>query len=39
MAGGHIIVDRTLKTNIDGVYAAGDCTGADLYSCDGEGCW
>ena len=27
MAGGHIIVDRTQKTNIDGVYAAGDCTG------------
>ena len=27
MAGGHIIVDRTQMTNIDGVYAAGDCTG------------
>ena len=27
MAGGHIIIDRTQKTNIDGVYAAGDCTG------------
>ena len=27
MAGGHIIVDRSQKTNIAGVYAAGDCTG------------
>ncbi|MCB2295079.1 NAD(P)/FAD-dependent oxidoreductase [Clostridium algoriphilum] len=24
---GHIKVDRTMKTNIDGCYAAGDCTG------------
>lgn len=27
MADGHIVVDRAQKTNINGVYAAGDCTG------------
>ena len=25
--GGHIAVDRTMATNLPGVYAAGDCTG------------
>lgn len=25
--GGHIIVDRVSKTNVRGIYAAGDCTG------------
>ena len=25
--GGHIVVDRGMKTNLPGVYAAGDCTG------------
>ena len=24
---GHIIVDRTQATSVEGVYAAGDCTG------------
>jgi len=27
LSGGHISVDRSMKTNIDGVFAAGDCTG------------
>lgn len=27
MEGGHIAVDRNMKTNIDGCYACGDCTG------------
>ena len=27
MEDGHINVDRTMKTNIDGCYAAGDCIG------------
>lgn len=27
MENGHIRVDRNMKTNIDGCYAAGDCTG------------
>ena len=26
-AGGHIAVDRMCRTNLDGCYAAGDCTG------------
>ena len=25
--GGHIAVDRAMATNLDGVFAAGDCTG------------
>ncbi len=25
--GGHVAVDRQMRTNIDGVFAAGDCTG------------
>lgn len=25
--GGHIVVDRALRTNIAGIFAAGDCTG------------
>lgn len=25
--GGHIMVDRAMRTNIDGIFAAGDCTG------------
>ena len=27
---GSIVVDRTMATNLPGVYAAGDCTGAPL---------
>ena len=27
LSGGHIAVDRTLATNIAGIFAAGDCTG------------
>lgn len=26
-AGGHIVVDKVSKTNVRGIYAAGDCTG------------
>ena len=28
--GGYIKVDRAMKTNVDGVFACGDCTGAPL---------
>jgi thioredoxin reductase (NADPH) len=24
---GHVVVDRNMATNIQGLYAAGDCTG------------
>ena len=27
MQDGHIVVDREMKTNLKGIYAAGDCTG------------
>ena len=27
---GHISVDRYMRTNVKGIYAAGDCTGAPL---------
>lgn len=35
----HIMVDRELKTNIDGIFAAGDCTGKpyQLAKAVGEG--
>ena len=25
--GGHVVVDRACKTNLQGLFAAGDCTG------------
>ena len=40
MDGAFIRVDRQMRTNIDGVYAAGDCTGLPLQAAKaaGEGC-
>ena len=30
MKNGKIVVDDNMKTNIDGIYACGDCTGGLL---------
>ena len=40
MEGAFIRVDRSMKTNIPGVFAAGDCTGLPLQAAKaaGEGC-
>ena len=27
MEKGHVVVDRACKTNLEGLFAAGDCTG------------
>lgn len=35
--GGHIIVDRAMHTNIEGVFAAGDCTGRPYQYAKGVG--
>lgn len=39
MDGAHIQVDRNMRTNLDGVYAAGDCTGRpyQITKATGEG--
>ena len=39
MKDGHVVVDRQMKTNIKGVFAAGDCTGRpyQLSKAVGEG--
>ena len=40
MDGAFIRVDRQMRTNLPGVYAAGDCTGLPLQVAKavGEGC-
>jgi thioredoxin reductase (NADPH) len=39
LADGHIVVDRTMSTNREGIFAAGDCTGRPLQvaKATGEG--
>ena len=39
LGAGHILVDRQMQTNLDGVYAAGDCTGKpyQIAKATGEG--
>ena len=38
--GAHVITDRDMRTNLPGVFAAGDCTGRpyQLAKAAGEGC-
>lgn len=38
--GAHVVVDRDMRTNLPGVFAAGDCTGRpyQLAKAAGEGC-